>query len=288
MAICRFNDAPPHSLLRPACLASLALVGLLGACASGTAGDTGRKDAAPEGTGGSGGSGGKGGSGGAGGKGGATGGNGGGGSSGVCDPIANTGCGSGEKCAALLRNGVMGLACAAQGDKQEGDTCSQTVTADGQTGDDCGPGLACFKVQGESATSCRHFCPLAGSTCGCSSNQLCSLVVPGLTGYAFCRAIATCQPLDQTGCGDGEGCYFSTSACYTGPLCAKAGSKKPGESCAASNECEKGSTCLVLGSGGTCTAFCSTESGGTPGCSGTDQCAALGGPDTKVGSCRSS
>ena len=28
MAICRLNDAPPHSRLRPACLASLALVGL--------------------------------------------------------------------------------------------------------------------------------------------------------------------------------------------------------------------------------------------------------------------
>jgi hypothetical protein len=279
--------APPAGLLCAMFASGLALAGV--ACASAAVENVIKQDAgANGGTGGAGGSGGQGGRGGAGGAGGTT------ASTGVCDPFSSSGCASGEKCTALQDSGALDLGCGSKGSRSAGETCNQVWSGSRQTGDDCGAGLACFKLATETTPVCRRICAPAASSCACGADEICSLYVSRLDtlGYAFCRPVVRCQPLAQTGCASTEGCYFSTSACFTGSQCAGAGSKKPGESCSAANECEPGSTCLIIGSGGTCSSFCSTADGGTPACSGAstggDICDPLGGDtgESDVGSCR--
>jgi hypothetical protein len=243
--------------------------------------------------------GGAGGTGGSGGSGGGQGGGGGGGTggqttstTGVCDPFSNSGCASDQKCTALQRGPALELGCGTKGNLSAGETCTPVSPGGVQTGDDCGNGLACFRLGTETSSTCHRICASAASSpCACAPEEICSLLVSGLDslGYAFCRPVAKCQALEQTGCAGTEGCYFTTSSCYTGPQCAGKGSKNPGDACGAANDCTPGSTCLIVGTTGICSSFCSTADGG-PKCSGAstggDICAALGGPDPNLGSCR--
>ena len=280
-------SVPPAGRLRALLVTGLALAGV--ACASASVENVIKHDAASTGgTGGSGGAGGgNGGQGGQGGSGGAT-------TTGVCNPFSNSGCSSSEKCTALQNAGALDLGCGSKGSRSAGETCAQVWSGSRQTGDDCGAGLACFKLQTETNPACRRICAPAASSCACGADEICSLFVSKLDtlGYAFCRPVVKCKPLAQEGCAGTEGCYFSTSACFTGSQCAGAGGKQPGETCAAANECRPGSTCLIVGSSGTCSSFCSTADGGTPACSGAstggDICDPLGGDtgDPNVGSCR--
>ena len=209
---------------------------------------------------------------------------------GVCDPFSNARCDSGMKCTALQQGtGTLTLGCDARGSKAEGETCTQTTSNGAQTGDDCDNGLACFSTQAGTSATCHRMCATSGTANGCPGSEICSLVAPGLTTVAFCRATTSCQPLEQTGCPSADqACYFSS----TGALCAQEGTKNPGDACSAANDCAKGSTCLTVGAAGTCSSFCSTASGGTPSCSGSSTggsiCAALGGSsdEPNLGSCR--
>lgn len=294
MALRGLNATTPNLLAGLRCLPCLLVAGLgiqAGACASATVA-AGGPDAAPAdatAAGGSGGTGGTGGKGGAGGNGGTN-----TSTTGVCDPFTNSGCRSSEKCTALQQsNGTLALGCDTKGSKAEGEACSQTVTGSSQTDDDCASGLACFSIGG-AAASCHQICSISGTSCTCRTDELCSLRVSAIDslGFAFCRPVVKCQPLEQTGCDKAkEACYFSTSPCYTGSQCAGFGNTKPGDACAVANNCEPGSTCLLVGTG-ICSSFCSTASGGTPSCSGAstggDTCATLGGPsdEPNLGSCR--
>jgi hypothetical protein len=272
------------------CLTAVLVAGIgAAACASATVSDNGVHDAAPSGGAGGGAGGGGGGGGGKGGGGGGSGGTS-TSASGPCDPFTNSGCPSDKKCTALQVGSTLTLGCGSKGSGAEGNNCTRSLDGANQSGDDCGDRLACFALSGEPSATCRRICPTSGTANACPSGELCSLVVGGLDGLAFCRKVVTCQPLGQTGCASGEGCYFSTSGSYTGSLCAKAGTKKPGESCQLANECEPGATCLIVGTG-VCSAFCSTA-GGDPSCSGASTggstCAALGGAGDQpnLGSCR--
>jgi hypothetical protein len=288
MASRRMDVAPPHSIAGLRCLTAVLIAGLgTVACASATVSDNGVHDgAATGGAGGGAGGGGKGGSGGAGGSGGTS-----TSSSGLCDPFTNSGCPSDKKCTALQVGSALTLGCGSKGSGAEGNICTRSLSGADQSGDDCGDGLACFALSGEPSATCRRICPTSGTAHACPSGELCSLVVGGLNGLAFCRKVVTCQPLEQTGCASGEGCYFSTSGSYTGSLCAKAGTKKPGDACTVANECEPGATCLIVGAG-VCSSFCSTADGGSPSCSGASTggstFAALGGSsdEPNLGSCR--
>lgn len=203
-----------------------------------------------------------------------------------CDPFSNAGCSSGQKCSALQSGDRLGLGCASKGEKSEGESCAPVPSTGRQTGDDCGDGLACFALPGPNP-ACHRICPTGGTTDTCPGTETCSLVVSGLAGLAFCQASASCQALDQTGCSavNQEACYYGTK----GAVCALAGSVQPGGSCIKANECAKGSTCLIVGSSGICSSFCSTASGGTPSCSGASTggtiCSVLPG-EANLGSCR--
>jgi hypothetical protein len=207
---------------------------------------------------------------------------------GACDPFTNSGCPSDQKCIALQSGSALGLGCGSKGSKGEGDACTPVMTASSQTGDDCGSQLACFKLTSDPGYTCHRICPTSGSASACPGSETCSLVVPGLTNLAFCQASTTCQPLEQTGCPSDQACYFGTK----GAVCAPTGSNQPGDTCANANDCTKGSTCLVVGSTGICSSFCSTASGGMPSCSGSSTggtiCSVLGSSsdEPNLGSCR--
>ena len=205
---------------------------------------------------------------------------------GPCDPFTNSGCNGGEKCTALQSGSSLTLGCGNKGSGSEGDSCTPVSTGGSQTGDDCGDGLACFALTGEAMATCRRICPTSGTANACPAGAVCNLIVPGLTGLAFCRAATTCLPLEQTGCPSDYACYFDS----TGAHCALKGATQPGNSCIYANDCMPGSTCLIVGTG-TCSSFCSI-SGGSPACSGPstggNTCAALAGSPAgaNFGSCR--
>jgi hypothetical protein len=208
-----------------------------------------------------------------------------GGFQGNCDPIANSGCPSVMKCTTLQNGQTFSVGCGSKGTKAAGDICTQVGTTAGQTGDDCGDGLACFSVQGDASATCHQICSPSGAGTACPTKFVCGLDV-GLVTLAFCRA--SCQPLEQSGCASNEACYLAS----TGAVCSTAGKGSPGAPCSSANDCVPGSTCiLVSGSSGTCYSFCSTT-GGTTTCSATDTggttCTALTPPlpEPNAGVCR--
>jgi len=182
---------------------------------------------------------------------------------GACDPFSNSGCSSNQKCIALQSGNALSLGCGSKGSKVEGDTCTPEMSSSAQTGDDCGSQLACFKLATDTSYTCHRICPISGGANACPGTDTCSLVVPGLTGLAFCQKAVTCLPLEQTGCPDGQACYYGDK----GAVCAPAGQSPPGGSCNRANDCVKGSTCLILPPG-VCSSFCSTASGGATTCTG--------------------
>jgi hypothetical protein len=200
-------------------------------------------------------------------------------SSWVCDPFTNAGCDSDKKCTALQSSETLSLGCGGKDTKSEGDDCTQTVTNGTQTGDDCGDGLACFSIHGES--KCRRICPTSGTANACPTSSVCSLSVSGLTGLAFCQE--PCKVLEQEGCQSGEACY----ALAIGGVCFKAGTTNTGDSCSNAYDCESGSTCITSGSTGVCSSFCSTATDGTPSCSDGKTCKPLPGtlPEDNAGYC---
>lgn len=206
---------------------------------------------------------------------------------GSCDPFSNSGCSSDKKCIALQSGNALGLGCGSKGAKAEGDTCTPEMSGGDQTGDDCGSQLACFKLATDSSYTCHRICPTNGGASACPGTDTCSLVVPGLTGLAFCQKSTTCLPLEQTGCPDGQACYFGDK----GAVCAPTGTSPPGGSCNRANDCAKGSTCLILPPG-VCSSFCSTASGAATTCTGSSTggnlCSPLSGDSVEpnLGACR--
>jgi len=197
-----------------------------------------------------------------------------------CDPFTNSGCPSDQKCTAFQSGNSLSLGCGSKDSKVEGDDCTGSPT-----GDDCGDQLACFKLDADPTSTCHRICPTSGTANACLGTETCNPGNVGLGGLSFC--VAPCLPLEQTGCPQGQACYYGTK----GAGCAPIGSKQPGDTCAHANDCVKGSDCITLGSTFICSSFCSTASGGTPSCSGASTggtiCAPLGGTsdEANLGSC---
>ena len=169
------------------------------------------------------------------------------------------------------------------GSKGEGDSCSPSAT-----GDDCGELLACIRVNPDPNYTCQRICPLSGTANACPGTETCATQVKDFstsTGLAFCRATTSCLPIEQTGCPANQACYYADKV---GEICAPVPSQpvQPGSACVHANDCAKGSTCLTLGSTGTCFSFCSTADSGA--CPSGMTCSALGGSsdEANLGACR--
>lgn len=136
----------------------------------------------------------------------------------ACNPVAQTGCGAGQKCAWFsVGGGVGGNGCAPVGAKAAGQAC--TIGPDGATTgyDDCAAGLSC--VSGE----CRAICDLT-TEATCSSAQACTRyagVFEDASGLGVCDP--TCNPLSQVRLTDGAAACGSpdplapTLGCYGTP-----------------------------------------------------------------------
>ena len=205
-----------------------------------------------------------------------------------CDPFSNFGCSGDQKCSAMRFASALVLNCGSKGSKTEGDTCTPIMPRTVQSGDDCGDGLACLSVGSETNATCHRICPISGSGNSCPGSEPCSVKVgtfADLTGLAFCQGTTTCLPLEQTGCSDNEACYYADKV---GAICAPKPSApvQPGGRCVNANDCAQGSTCVTIGSTGTCFTFCSTTDSGT--CPSGMTCSSTNGSSDEayLGTCR--
>ena len=100
----------------------------------------------------------------------------------VCNPYCNLGCQRGEHC--TVANNT--LACVPTGSKTIGTPC--------QNSSDCGPQMACFKLDGEDIETCRQFCITDGQ---CPDGRKCELSVniPMQPTHTFCSDLSmACNP----------------------------------------------------------------------------------------------
>lgn len=129
-----------------------------------------------------------------------------------CDPIAQTGCDRGEKCAWADINGDLGvLACVPDGDRELGEPCTYGPNGENTGFDTCVAGTACDGT-------CRPVCSLTDDTCGAAS--VCARDATfGDAPFGVCQP--RCEPLTQAtlagepACGSADvehparGCYGS-------------------------------------------------------------------------------
>lgn len=158
----------------------------------------------------------------------------------ACDPIADTGCGGGQRCG--LSGGIP--TCIASGAGAEGAACATETS--------CGPHLSC---QGG---RCVRFCYDDGNDGACGSDRYCGAsAVAGSSppsGIAFCSD--ACDPLAQVStCPTGSHCAIDVAAGNREfRWCAPDGTGAEGATCIGQAGCNAGLEC-VYGST-SCRAFC--------------------------------
>jgi hypothetical protein len=178
----------------------------------------------------------------------------GGGAGEVCDPYAENGCAEG-KCTVLGDE----FRCDPEGDVALGEGCEGDAV-----GDNCGAGLVCVKGK------CARFCD---ETSDCDKDAFCSLAIPGGPDGSFkvCEGKSNdCDPVKQSGCPDGEGCYPQTA----GYKCSAPGNVAIGQPCTYANECVSSASCLKLGET-RCFKLCDASSPDT--CGGGEKCTSVDG-----------
>jgi hypothetical protein len=170
----------------------------------------------------------------------------------ACNPTCSTGC----TCGWCGVNSSSAVAClkGTPGSAAEGMTCDPSKTAD------CAPGLYCRAECG--AGRCYKFCD-TGDDCGRTAS--CSFSVPG-TSILLCSN--NCDPIKQTGCPSGYGCYPSQA---TGE-CDCAGTGQIGTTCGSALDCVPGTTCIGTKMNPTCQKIC----GSNADCGGMGTCNSFG------------
>ncbi len=153
----------------------------------------------------------------------------GGGGSGSCNPVTQTGCAAGEKCAQIVENlepFVARTDCVPEGGVPVGQSCSR---CDGELGyDNCAAGSHC------SNGSCSEICNVGSDTCrsgneGPFEGSYCTLF-QGVFTDSIGLCVAACNPVEDTvvggsiannDCAATEGCYLNatrgTAACSVVP-----------------------------------------------------------------------
>jgi hypothetical protein len=158
-----------------------------------------------------------------------------------CDPLARTGCQSGQAC--YLRGPGDVTLCDAVGAGAPGDPC--------KANDACGPGLQC------AGGVCRHICDVAGTSC--PQDLPTCVAAPGNARLGVCAqpgaAPSGCDPVLQTGCQDAlEACYATDD---TGALaCLGRGTTGDGSPCQQHSDCVPGTGCFEAFDGSRCRRYC--------------------------------
>lgn len=178
---------------------------------------------------------------------------------GPCNLLTSEGCSAGQAC--FFDAMAESPTCMVAGPGGDGDACS-TLT-------DCKEGFHCLGGR------CRYYC--CGSDERCPTGQACG-------GGLICMFVDECDPVEQTGCADGEGCYPAVSAGSVSCATPTSDAGTQGDSCELVNGCEPGFACI--GDPGTCAQLCDPTIA-TPGCPDGTSCGGLAGFADDVGVCDS-
>jgi len=161
----------------------------------------------------------------------------------ACNPVSQTGCGVGEKCAWVvdqLDPEIGHLDCAPAGTVSIGSACTEP-TAPGGT-DDCEAGGHCYNGY------CHELCTTVNDQCGDGACQGFLDDMGHPLPYEIC--LFGCNPLLQNCAADNEGCYVARGAVCVVSI----GTAGAGEPCQYVNACAPGLICM--GYPGVCRPFC--------------------------------
>jgi len=147
----------------------------------------------------------------------------------ACTP-PSTGCDNGERCTVYSSGDETVTACAPAGTVPVGGDCSV---------DECTAGSMC--VQTSSQQVCRSFCHGGAD---CTADDLhCVWPWSELPDIGLCAA--GCDPVRQTGCGNGESCYYEDPD-QGSTLCWSTGTLAPGADCSSMTAmCQAGYDCVL-------------------------------------------
>jgi hypothetical protein len=201
-----------------------------------------------------------------------------------CDPLAQTGCATGQKCYVAVNGQFL---CKSVGTKTLGQTCTSGV------GDDCIAGLHC--ASDGTPPVCRAYCRTDSD---CTQAPAASGGTPEPTNVPRCfealnastvkLCSLSCDPIGAgAGCPTGRACGFFQDGVgdeYTD--CYAPGSVGDGQVCMSVSDCTQGETCAATGTmAAHCRKACRTAGGVTNNgdCSNaTDQCNPLGGVSNPI------
>lgn len=180
-----------------------------------------------------------------------------------CDPVAQTGCSTGEKCSQVTLSAEpeppLETRCVPAGTRGEFETCS--LGDPGDMGfDDCEAGLICF------GGVCLEIC--SANPDSCLDDATCQEgpgVFPDRPDTGLC--LVQCDPLAQN-CPEGAACFVTLAD--GDRICAEPNpGQLQGAACVFANDCAAGHGCLLVrsptDSALTCAVFCDPE-GGLPSC----------------------
>jgi len=177
-----------------------------------------------------------------------------------CDPYTEDSCDEGKACQAVIEEVApeefeVYFGCVEHDErlKGEGVVCSRGVDAtpddgtDNATTDNCRQGLFCWRAPGMGFNTCQRLCGAEGVDC--EVEEYCR-ILNSEPRFGTCTAADDCDPVFQTGCGDGEGCYLVSNtmgdllgSCFefSAP---DGGTGEPGEECMFIDTCQPGTQCF--------------------------------------------
>ena len=175
---------------------------------------------------------------------------------GKCDLLDPDSCAAGESC--VFAQGAsaedpFALSCKPAGSGAEGERCMKTA--------DCGPGLDCSAYDGTGR--CRQYCCAVSRTLDCPDGQFCRLGLDTehiAAAVGLCDRCDGCDPLDPEACGTELSCYPLPGSIDC-TACLAPGKRRPGEACALSTDCQRGSACFRFDDEtALCVEFCELDS----------------------------
>lgn len=135
-----------------------------------------------------------------------------------CDPFATSACPTGEVCSLVSSTTSDQMLCIrVAAPRTAGQTCT-VVAVEGprsnptRSGTNCATGLLCVRSAGETQSRCEGLCTSRHT--GCPGGQVCLQLLDdaggnnGAAGVCRTETPAACDPVTQTGCGAGQGCYL--------------------------------------------------------------------------------
>ncbi len=182
----------------------------------------------------------------------------------ACDPYTPGSCPDGQKCSVVLHGAgtdtaTIAFECVNSPARPRGDgvLCprfgidandgSDATGTDTDLTDDCQQGLFCFGDATGRFNRCQPLCGADGITC--PDRNFC-LTLNSDPPFGVCRRASDCDPVFQTGCRSGEGCYLIADTtnnllgtCFTFQP-EDGGTGAPGEPCMFIDTCQPGTQCF--------------------------------------------